>query len=108
LRLVLVMDEFELLAANPRLGQPLFNRLRGLAARLPVQFVTASRDPLVTLTFAWLQGALTVEDAFVAAAICFNVGGVATLAVLAAAATLYPSSSSLRCHEHSAGLWFGR
>jgi hypothetical protein len=52
LRLILVMDEFELLAANPRLGQPLFNRLRGLAAQLPLQFVTASRDPLVTLTFA--------------------------------------------------------
>jgi hypothetical protein len=51
-RLVLAMDEFELLAANPRLGPSLFNRLRGLAAQLPLQFITSSRDPLVELTFA--------------------------------------------------------
>jgi hypothetical protein len=52
LRLILAVDEFELLAANPHLGQSLFNRLRGLAAQLPLQFITSSRDPLVELTFA--------------------------------------------------------
>jgi hypothetical protein len=52
LRLILVLDEFELVAANPRLGPQLFNRLRGLAAQLPLQFVTAAKDPLVELVFA--------------------------------------------------------
>jgi hypothetical protein len=44
--LVILLDEFELIAANPRLGLPLFNRLRGLAAQYPVRFVTASKNPL--------------------------------------------------------------
>jgi transcriptional regulator with XRE-family HTH domain len=52
LRLVLALDEFELIAANPHFGQGLFNRLRGLATQFPLQFVTASKDPLVELTFA--------------------------------------------------------
>jgi DNA-binding response OmpR family regulator len=52
LRLILALDEFELVAANPHFGQGLFNRLRGLAAQFPLQFVTASKDPLVELTFA--------------------------------------------------------
>jgi conflict system STAND superfamily ATPase len=50
--LILALDEFELLAANRRLGPALFNRLRGLSAQLPIQFITSSRDPLVELTFA--------------------------------------------------------
>ena len=52
LRCLLAVDEFELIAANPRFGRELFNRLRGLAAQLPLQFITASKDPLVQLTFA--------------------------------------------------------
>jgi hypothetical protein len=44
--LVILMDEFELVASNPRFGAPLFNRLRGLAAQYPVRFVTASKNPL--------------------------------------------------------------
>jgi hypothetical protein len=52
IRLILALDEFELVAANPHVGQGLFNRLRGLAAQFPLQFVTASKDPLVELTFA--------------------------------------------------------
>jgi hypothetical protein len=44
--LVVLMDEFELLAANPQFGPALFNRLRGLAAQYPIRFVTASKDPL--------------------------------------------------------------
>jgi hypothetical protein len=51
-RLVLALDEFELFAANRRLGPAPFNRLRALSAQLPLQFVTASKDPLVALTFA--------------------------------------------------------
>jgi len=51
-RLILAVDEFELVAANPHFGLGLFNRLRGLAAQFPLQFITASKDPLVNLTFA--------------------------------------------------------
>jgi hypothetical protein len=48
--LVVLLDEFELVAANPRLGSALFNRLRGLAAQYPVRFVTASKNPLWKLS----------------------------------------------------------
>jgi hypothetical protein len=51
-RLILALDEFELIAANPRLGPALFNRLRGLTTQYPLQFITASRDPLWQLAFA--------------------------------------------------------
>ena len=49
-RLILQMDEFEVVAANPQFGPTLFNRLRGLTARFPLQIVTASRDHLLDLT----------------------------------------------------------
>lgn len=52
LRLILVLDEFELIAANAHFGPALFNHLRGLAAQFPLQFVTASCEPLGRLTFA--------------------------------------------------------
>lgn len=52
MRLILCLDEFELIAANARLGPALFNHLRALAAQFPLQFVTASRDPLLHITFA--------------------------------------------------------
>jgi hypothetical protein len=51
-RIILAIDEFELVAANPHFGLDLFNRLRGLAAQFPLQFLTASKNPLVHLTFA--------------------------------------------------------
>ncbi len=51
-RLILALDEFELIAANPRLGPALFNRLRGLTAQYPLQFITAARDPLWQLAYA--------------------------------------------------------
>jgi hypothetical protein len=51
-RLILALDEFELIAANPRLGPALFNRLRGLTTQYPLQFITAARDPLWQLSFA--------------------------------------------------------
>jgi len=49
--LLLLIDEFELLGANPRFGHSFFNRLRGLAAQCPLQFVTASHTPLGQITF---------------------------------------------------------
>ncbi len=52
IRLILALDEFELIAANAHFGPTLFNHLRGLAAQFPLQFITASRDPLGELTFA--------------------------------------------------------
>jgi hypothetical protein len=44
--LVILLDEFELVAANARFGSALFNRLRGLSAQYPIRFVTASKNPL--------------------------------------------------------------
>jgi len=51
-RLILALDEFELIACNPALGPAFFNHLRGLAAQFPIQFITASKDPILQLTFA--------------------------------------------------------
>jgi hypothetical protein len=48
--LVILLDEFELIAANPRFGPAMFNRLRALAAQYPLRFVTASKIPLWKLT----------------------------------------------------------
>ena len=48
--LIILFDEFELIAANPRFGLPMFNRLRSLAAQHPIRFVTASKNPLWKLT----------------------------------------------------------
>jgi hypothetical protein len=48
--LVILLDEFELIAANPRFGLAMFNRLRGLASQYPLRFVTASKTPLWKLT----------------------------------------------------------
>jgi hypothetical protein len=47
---VILLDEFELIAANPRFGLAMFNRLRALAAQYPVRFVTASKNPIWKLT----------------------------------------------------------
>lgn len=52
LRLIVVMDEFEIFAENVRFQPRLFNRLRGLAAQFPVQYVIASKEPLAKITFA--------------------------------------------------------
>jgi hypothetical protein len=52
LRLVVMLDEFEVFASNARLQPRLFNRLRGLTAQFPVQFVIASKEPLARLSFA--------------------------------------------------------
>ena len=52
LRLIVILDEFEIFTQNSRLQPRFFNRLRGLAAQYPVQFVIASKEPLARLTFA--------------------------------------------------------
>jgi len=48
--LVILFDEFELIAANPRFGLSMFNRLRALAAQYPIRYITASKNPLWKLT----------------------------------------------------------
>ena len=52
LRLIVILDEFEIFAQNSRFQLRFFNRLRGMAAQYPVQFVIASKEPLARLTFA--------------------------------------------------------
>ncbi len=52
LRLIVMIDEFEIFAQNIHFQPRFFNRLRGLAAQFPVQFVIASKEPLARLTFA--------------------------------------------------------
>lgn len=49
---VVIMDEFEILGSNPALGPGFFSALRGLAARFPLAFVTASPRPLIELTYS--------------------------------------------------------
>jgi Novel STAND NTPase 2 len=51
-RLIIILDEFEVFTQNESLLPRFFNRLRGLAAQFPVQFIIASKDPLSKLTFA--------------------------------------------------------
>jgi hypothetical protein len=51
-QLIVILDEFEIFTENVRFQPRLFNRLRGLATQFPVQFVTASKEPLARLTFA--------------------------------------------------------
>ncbi len=52
LRLIVVLDEFEIFTENVRFQPRLFNRLRGLAAQFPLQYLIASKEPLARLTFA--------------------------------------------------------
>ena len=51
-QVIVILDEFEIFTENERFQPRLFNRLRGLATQFPVQFVTASKEPLARLTFA--------------------------------------------------------
>ena len=47
---VILLDEFELLAANENLTPYFFTRLRGLTTRYGIAFVTASQRPLFSIT----------------------------------------------------------
>lgn len=48
--IVVLLDEFELLAANPELTPYFFARLRGLTTKYGLAFVTASQRPLYAIT----------------------------------------------------------
>ncbi len=47
---VIILDEFELLAANPRLTPYFFARLRGLTTKYGLAYLTASQRPLFAIT----------------------------------------------------------
>ncbi len=51
-KLILVLDEFERLSRNPHLDPDFFSGLRALAAKYPIAYVTASKQPLLELTYA--------------------------------------------------------
>lgn len=49
-RVVVLLDEFELLAANEQLGPYFFARLRGLTTKYGLAYITASQRPLYAIT----------------------------------------------------------
>lgn len=51
-RLVFLLDEFEDMATNRNLGGDLFSSLRRITTEYPVAYVTATKDPLLALTYA--------------------------------------------------------
>jgi DNA-binding response OmpR family regulator len=51
-RPIFLFDEFERLSLNPALDPDFFSGLRALTARYPVAYVTASKAPLLELTYA--------------------------------------------------------
>jgi hypothetical protein len=51
-RPIVLLDEFDLMANNPYLDPDFFSGLRALAAKYAVAYVTASRYPLLELTYA--------------------------------------------------------
>lgn len=52
LKPIYLLDEFESLADNPHLGPRFFSGLRALSSQFNLSFVTASRQPLLKLTYA--------------------------------------------------------
>jgi serine/threonine protein kinase len=50
--LVLLLDEFERLSLNEYVEVDFFTGLRALAMRYPLVYITASREPLIELTYA--------------------------------------------------------
>jgi hypothetical protein len=49
---ILLLDEFEHMSQNPHLDPDFFSGLRALAARYPIAYITASKHPLLELTYA--------------------------------------------------------
>jgi len=49
---IIMLDEFERMSRNPQLDPDFFSGLRALAAKYPVAYVTASKHPLLELTYA--------------------------------------------------------
>jgi tRNA A-37 threonylcarbamoyl transferase component Bud32 len=52
MQVVMVLDEFERLSANPQLDVNFFNALRSIAGRFHLVFLTASASPLIELTYS--------------------------------------------------------
>jgi len=52
LQVVMILDEFERLSANPKLDVNFFNALRSIAGRFQLVFLTASASPLIDLTYS--------------------------------------------------------
>ncbi len=52
IQVVLILDEFERLSANPKLDVNFFNALRSIAGRFQLVFLTASASPLIELTYS--------------------------------------------------------
>jgi tRNA A-37 threonylcarbamoyl transferase component Bud32 len=52
LQVVVILDEFERLSANPQLDVNFFNALRSIAGRFHLVFLTASASPLIELTYS--------------------------------------------------------
>jgi hypothetical protein len=52
LQVVMILDEFERLSANPQLDVNFFNALRSIAGRFQLVFLTASASPLIDLTYS--------------------------------------------------------
>ena len=52
IQVVLILDEFERLSANPQLDVNFFNALRSIAGRFQLVFLTASASPLIELTYS--------------------------------------------------------
>lgn len=51
-KLIILLDEFERMSLNPHLDPDFFSGLRALAGRYPIAYVTASKQPLLALTYA--------------------------------------------------------
>jgi len=51
-RPIILLDEFDLMAHNPHLDPDFFSGLRALAAKYSIAYVTASKRPLLDLTYA--------------------------------------------------------
>jgi hypothetical protein len=49
---IILLDEFERMSLNPQLDPDFFSGLRALTARYPLAYVTASKRPLLELTYA--------------------------------------------------------
>ena len=52
LKLIYLLDEFELMSENHNLDADFFSGLRGLAARAEISYVTASQEHLLELSYA--------------------------------------------------------
>ena len=49
---IILLDEFERMSLNPQLDPDFFSGLRALAAKYSIAYVTASKHPLLALTYA--------------------------------------------------------